>query len=256
MENKLKISIITPTFNSEKNISYCLDSIASQTYKNIEHIIIDGKSTDKTIEIVSKYPNNFAKIVCEKDKGIYDALNKGIKYASGDIIGFLHSDDIFKEASTIEVIVNTFLKSNAEVVYGDLEYIQDLTSDKVFRFWKSSPFKKEKLFHGWMPPHPTIFTKKEIYEGVGGFDPSFKIAGDYKFILQMFSNESLKSFYMPQVITQMKVGGKSNKSLSNIILKMKEDWLALDALHIRPYQKVYIIFLKNFSKISQLFIKN
>ena len=251
----MKISIITATYNSQNFIASCLDSISFQTYKNIEHVIIDGKSNDKTLEIINKHPFKPVKVVSEKDRGIYDALNKGIKNATGDIIGFLHSDDIFKRSDTLELIANTFNKTGADIVYGDLEYMKDFSSKKVFRLWKSAPFKQKKLLHGWMPPHPTILARKEIYEEIGGFDPSFKIAGDYKFILQMFSNESLKSIYIPQVITQMKVGGKSNKSLSNIILKMKEDWLALDVLNIGSLRKIYVIFLKNFSKISQLFIK-
>jgi len=252
----MKISVITATYNSQNVIASCLDSISSQTYKNIEHIIVDGKSTDKTLEIINKHPCKPAKVISEKDKGIYDALNKGIKNATGDIIGFLHSDDIFKRSDTLEIIVNTFNKTSVDIVYGDLEYIKDSSSNKVFRLWKSSPFKQGKLSHGWMPPHPTVFARKEIYEEIDGFDSSFKIAGDYKSILQLFSNELVKSAYIPQVITQMKIGGISNKSISNIILKMKEDWLALDVLRIRSLRKIYVIFLKNFSKISQLFIKS
>ena len=250
----MKISIITATYNSEKTIKSCLQSVKDQDYENIEHIIIDGNSTDNTCEILSKYAENnpFVTYISEKDKGIYDALNKGLQVATGAIIGFLHSDDEFFSSNTISNIASTFQKNNTDGVYGDLNYISATNSNRVIRYWRSQIFEKKLLKKGWMPPHPTLFLKKEVYEKHGDFDLSFKIAADYDFILRVFQDDSIHFQYLSEVITNMRLGGASN-AMSSLTTKMLEDIHALKKNHFsQPY---LVIIKKNISKLPQL-IKN
>ncbi len=244
----MKVSIITSVYNNKETIKDAIESVLSQTYKNIEYIIIDGASTDGTVEIIKGYEDKINKFVSEPDKGIYDGLNKGINITSGDIIGFLHSDDVYMNNEVIEKVVETFKKYNCDGVYGDLVYVSK-SSDKVIRFWKSGEFSVDKLKKGWMPPHPTLFLKREIYEKYGLFDLSFKIAADYDFMLRVLKN-NLKLYYIPEVLYKMRIGGESNKSLKNIILKSKED---LKALRKNEIGGIDILLRKNFSKIGQFF---
>ena len=243
----MKVSIITSVFNNEKHIEDAINSVLNQTYKNIEYIIIDGNSTDNTKKIIEKYLDKIDVFISEPDKGIYDGLNKGIKNATGDIIGFLHSDDIYYDNKVIEKVVNNF-NENIDGVYGDLVYIKE---NKVIRYWKSGEFNIEKLKKGWMPPHPTLFLKKSIYDKYGLFDLDFKIAGDYDFILRVLKN-NLNLKYIPEVLYKMRVGGASNKNIKNIIQKSKED---LKALHKNQIGGFDVLFKKNISKIGQ-FVKN
>ena len=246
----MKISIITATFNCEDTIKDCINSVISQQYDNIEHIIIDGVSTDNTLNIVNSFSNKIAKVISEPDSGIYDALNKGIANATGDIIGLLHADDIFNDNNIITEIAKVFTQNNADSVYGDLQYVAKADTSKVIRYWKSGEFNLGKLKKGWMPPHPTFFVKKDIYNKYGNFDTSFKIAADYDLILRFLGVNGVSTTYLPQIITKMRVGGESNKSLKNILLKMKEDHKALKKNKIGG---VFTILFKNISKIPQLF---
>jgi glycosyltransferase len=247
----MKVSIITATYNSLENLPSALESVSQQTYKNIEWIVVDGNSTDGTLAFIKSHQDQIGQWVSEKDAGIYDALNKGIAMATGDVIGLLHSDDLFNSKQTLDKIIHQFQNTGADGVYGDLEYVSKTNVQKVIRYWKSKTFSKDLLEKGWMPPHPTLFLKKEIYQKCGGFDLSFKIAADYDFILRIFSDPQLKFTYLPEVITKMRVGGASNKSLSNIAQKSKEDYRALKQNKI-PNASL-ALFKKNQSKISQFF---
>lgn len=250
----MKITVITATYNSDRNIECCLDSIAMQTYKNIEHIIIDGNSNDSTLKKIENHPFNSTKIITEPDKGIYFALNKGIKYSTGDVIGFLHSDDFFPHDRVIEDICKEFKKNQSlNAVYGDLEYVSQKDTKKIIRKWKSKPFKPILLGRGWMPPHPSLYVKKKSLESIKGFDTSFRISADYMFILQIFSKEDFKSSYLPKVLVKMRVGGTSNRSLSKIFLKSKEDWNALRKNNFNNMKSVRALVSKNFSKVTQFF---
>ena len=241
----MKVSIITSVFNNEKHIEDAINSVLSQTYSNIEYIIIDGNSKDNTKKIIEKYLDKIDIFVSEPDRGIYDGLNKGILKATGDIIGFLHSDDIYYDNRVIEKVVKAFEK-NTDGVYGDLVYIKD---DKVIRYWRSGEFNINKLKKGWMPPHPTLFLKKSIYEKYGLFDLNFKIAGDYDFILRILKN-NINLKYIPEILYKMRIGGASNKNIKNIIQKSKED---LKALRKNEIGGIDILLRKNFSKIGQFF---
>lgn len=250
----MKISIITATYNSVATIVSCMESVLQQTYPNIEYVIIDGQSTDNTLEmaqhIKSKSPQANIVIQSEADKGIYDALNKGIALATGDVIGFVHSDDMLANPNTIQNIVNTFNSQNVDGVYGDLQYVTQTNTDKVIRHWQSQNFKSSLLKKGWMPAHPTLFLKRDVYAQQGNFNLKYKIAADYDFILRIFKTPDYTFGYLPEVITKMRAGGASNRSLKNIIIKSKEDYKAVTSNKVGGW---YTIVFKNLSKVNQFF---
>lgn len=249
----MKVSIITATYNSEDTIADAIYAINSQTYNNIEHIIIDGASTDNTLEIANKLKTNSTKIISEPDKGIYDALNKGIKLATGEIIALLHADDIYAGNDIIENAVTLFKVAKTDSIYADLQYVAKSNINNIIRYWKSGSFEYKKLFKGWMPPHPTFIIKKEIYNKYGLFDTNFRIAADYDIVLRFLGKHKITTSYLPEVMTKMRVGGESNKSIKNIIKKMKED---AKALRKNGFPSWRIVFMKNVSKIPQLFKRN
>ena len=247
----MKISIITATFNSAANIKHCLESINNQRCKKIEHIIIDGASKDKTLEIIKLNTNLASKIISEPDNGIYDALNKGIKLATGDIIGVLHSDDQLNSSDTIKKIADLFEKTNTDGVFGDLVFINDL--NKIIRTWQSKPFKRKNVKFGWAPPHPALFLKKEVYQKHGLFDTSFKIAGDYDFMLRVMLDKEINLVYLPEVVTKMRMGGVSTGNLKQLFIKSKED---IRALHKNGFSFPFaVLAAKNLRKIPQLFLR-
>lgn len=246
----MKISIITATYNSAAHIAHCLESVNKQTYPNIEHIIIDGASKDNTLEIIEATPNRVEKIVSEPDHGIYDALNKGIKLAAGDIIGFLHTDDFFTSTQTLANIAQQFQKKEITGIYGNLEYVSKDNSNRIIRHWKSNAFKPASIKYGWMPAHPTLFLKKEVYIKHGLYDLQFKIAADYDFMLRVLKDNTLRIEYLREGITKMRVGGASNKSIKNIIQKSKEDYKAIRKNKVGGF---HTLLFKNLRKINQFF---
>ncbi|KKY69289.1 family 2 glycosyl transferase [Morganella morganii] len=247
----MKISIITATYNSEKTIIDTIKSLESQTYDNIEYIIIDGKSKDNTLDLIRNNSKRVSKIISEPDSGIYDALNKGIMHSTGDIVGFLHSDDIFSYPDAISDLVNKLSSDNSDAIYADLDYISKEDDDKIIRHWRSGAYKKENIMRGWMPPHPTFFMKRNLYIEYGLFDLQFKISADYDSLLRYIWKNNISLSYLSKVTTKMRVGGESNRSIKNIIKKTKEDIMALKKNDL-PWMKA--IILKNLSKIPQ-FIK-
>tara|TARA_B110000046_G_C12943995_1_gene377085 strand:+ start:334 stop:1110 length:777 start_codon:yes stop_codon:yes gene_type:complete len=256
MSSLLKISIITATYNSLETLPTTLKSIVEQNYENIECVVIDGKSTDGTLKIIYKYqidnPDISFKIISEKDTGIYDALNKGIFNATGDIIGFLHSDDMLASSNILTKIAEEFIKTDVNGVYGDLQYVNRDNTNNVIRYWKSKKFHPKLIKQGWMPAHPTLFLKREVYKNQGYFDLSYKIAADYDLMLRILKDQTLKFSYLPTIITKMRLGGASNKSIKNIIKKTMEDYHAIRSNNIGG---VITLLLKNISKIKQFLIK-
>lgn len=257
LDQNMKISIITVAYNSASTIRDTIETVLVQTYPNIEYIIVDGCSKDGTMDIIKEYElqfNNRLKWTSEPDKGIYDALNKGIQLSTGDIIGFLHSDDLFNSQDTLQHIAHAFKDDDISAVYGDLVFVDQQDINKIVRNWKSQSFKPGLLQRGWMPPHPTLFMRKEVYDKHGLFNINLKCAADYDYILRVFKDSSLTFKYLPEVITKMRIGGVSTKGFKNIINKKKEDYWVLK--HNGFKHPLWVLFLKNSSKLKQFFIKN
>lgn len=205
----MKVSIITIVYNNEDCITQCIESVLSQTYKNIEHIVIDGGSNDGTQQKIESFKSQLAYYVSEKDNGLYNALNKGIKQATGDIVGVLHSDDIFYKSETIEEIVNAFQTSATDLVYANGMYVAKDNPNKVKRIYKAKPFKKKFLVFGWIPLHTTIYVKKEVFDNHGVYEESYSIASDYDISLRWFQNTELKKHFLNEWVVNMRLGGKS-----------------------------------------------
>lgn len=246
--SKNLFTVITCTFNSEETIADCIGSVMNQSYPNIEHLIIDGLSSDSTLDVVKRINPN-CKIISEKDYGIYDAFNKGILNSSGQIIGFLHSDDIFYNKDCIKKI-NTKFKQDIDGVYGNLNYVSKIDKNKIIRRWVSSQHSHSLIFKGWMPPHPTLFLRKKIYEKHGLFNLDYKISSDYDFMVRIFKDSQLNFSHIPSVITNMRIGGNSNRNILNILRKMKEDLRIIKSNKIGGYTT---LIKKNISKINQFF---
>ena len=249
----MKISVITVAFNNSDYIEDCIKSVIGQTYENLEYIIVDGGSTDGTLEVIKKYEDRISKWVSEPDHGIYDAMNKGIKMATGGIIGFLHSDDFYPHENVIAQVAEAFMNSGVHSVYGDLVYVNK-TNGKAVRYWRAGEFKESLIKWGWMPPHPTFFVKKEVYEEHGCFNTNLKIAADYELILRFLGKQKITTHYIPNVLIKMRLGGISNGNIINIIRKTLEDYKALKINGLNG-SRVLTLFFKNVSKLPQFLIK-
>jgi glycosyltransferase len=246
--NGPKISIITVTYNSAATLADTLESVQNQNYSNVEHIIIDGHSKDKTVEIIKSFPH-VTRWISEKDTGLYHAMNKGVQLATGDIIGILNSDDIYANNNVLSKVAYFFEKENPDTVYGDLNYVDAENMNIVVRKWKSGGFRKSNFYYGWMPPHPTFFVKKEIYNKVGLFDMSLKIAADYELMLRILFKHGFTSKYLPEVLVKMRSGGISNGTIKNRIKANKEDRMAWQLNNLNPY--FFTLYLKPIRKLFQ-----
>lgn len=252
MPDCMKVSIITVCFNSGKTLDDTIASVVAQDYPNIEYIVIDGGSTDNTKSIVQRYENRIDTFVSEPDKGIYDAMNKGLAMATGDIIGMLNSDDILAHGHVISSIVQTFESlPNVDCVYGDLLYVAANNPQKVIRTWKAGPLKANSFLNGWMPPHPSFYVRRSVYADCGLFDLSFPLAADYEFMLRVLLKYKKLSAYVPSVFVRMRTGGVSNNSLSNRQQAFQENKAAWIRNGLHP--RFYTIYLKVFRKLSQYF---
>jgi len=252
-DKKIVFSIITATLNCAETLPDCIASISLQDYKNYEHIIIDGLSTDGTIDVINQQINEISIFKSEADKGTYDALNKGIRLSTGDVIGFLHSDDYYSSSDILTKIAEAFKDPSVCAVYGDLEYISKNDTSKIIRKWKSKKISKKHLYWGWMPPHPTLYVRREWYSQIDNFDISYCISADYLCILKLFLNENFKAVYLPQVLVKMRLGGLSNKSPKAIIKKSMQDWRALRSCNFSLLDANRALIWKNLSKLAQFF---
>lgn len=283
----MKVSLITVSYNSAKTIADTIKSVQSQTYKDIEYIIVDGNSSDGTIEIVKQFldsakdaiqgrtegasqdlPENLfqdvsqgrsegasqgvvTKFLYERDKGIYDAMNKGLAMATGEVIGVLNSDDFYCANNVIEEVVRAFQNNNTDCLYGDLNYVDPIDTSKIVRKWRSGIYRKENFLKGWMPPHPTFFVRKTCYDKFGKFDTQFKSAADYELMLRFLFKESCSAIHLPIVMIHMRAGGVSNVSLKNRIRANREDRLAWKINGLKP--KWFTLLRKPLSKLIQYF---
>lgn len=248
----MKISIITISFNSALTIEDTITSVLSQDHPTIEYIIIDGASKDNTLEIINKYKDKISKIISEPDKGIYDAMNKGILNCTGDLIGILNSDDVYASTNVLSHVVKKITEENTESLYGDLIYVHRDKMEKIHRYWKAGKYKRENFLKGWMPPHPAFFVKRNIYGKFGLFKTDFKSSADYELMLRFLYKEKISACYLSEVITKMRIGGVSNVTLKNRINANKEDRRAWKMNGLKPGLLTFI--RKPLSKVFQ-FIK-
>ena len=245
------MSVITAVRNAIDTIEECIVSVIDQDYDDIEHIIVDGCSNDGTSGVVEKYRSNISKIIRERDNGIYDALNKGILAATGHIVGFLHADDLFFSNDVITKIVNHIRTHDVDSCYGDLVYVSKKNSRKVVRCWKAGTYTSGQFTKGWMPPHPTFYAKRAVYEKYGLFNLDFTIAADYEILIRFLEKYEISTSYIPATLTMMRLGGASNKSLKNILKKMNEDYMAWRVNGMAG--GIGVLMKKNLIKLPQFF---
>lgn len=245
----MKVSIITATLNSSKYLSDCINSVARQNYKNIEHIIVDGKSTDGTIKIIRQHSKSITNWISETDRGMYDAINKGLQMATGDIVGILNSDDMFASADSIRTIVDCFENTDTDTVYGNLVYVDAENTQKVLRYWKGISYKRSRFRYGWMPAHPTFYMRRGLIEQYGGYENHFFTAADYEFMARYLFLHKVSSQYIDSMLVKMRSGGISNITLKSRFRANRRDFLAMKKNHI-PFSFAVSI-LKPLIKIPQ-----
>lgn len=229
----------------------CLASVAGQTWPHRQHVVVDGASTDGTLEVLQAHRQQLAVLQSEPDRGIYDALNKGLALATGDVVGFLHADDLYAHPQVLQRVAQAFADPAVCAVYGDLQYVRQHDTTQVVRDWQSSPATPTRLAWGWMPPHPTLYVRRSWYQRIGGFNTQYRIAADYLSILQLFSQPGFKATYLPEVLVTMRLGGASNRSLKAVLRKTAEDWRALRETRVGTLGGVGALVWKNLSKLSQ-----
>jgi glycosyltransferase involved in cell wall biosynthesis len=244
----IRVSIITATFNSAATIADTMQSVGEQDYPLIEHIIVDGASNDNTLQIIKEFPHHIS-VISEKDEGIYDAMNKGIRAAKGDIIGILNSDDMYMGPDVISTIVDVFQDPTVQCCYADLQYVDFRNAKRVTRVWKSGHYKSNSFYWGWMPPHPTFFVRKSAYEQLGLYNINMRSAADYEMMLRLLVNHQLKPAYIPRIIVKMRTGGMSNASVKNRLRANREDREAWRINGLKPY--FFTLYLKPLRKITQ-----
>ncbi len=244
----MKISIITSTYNSAETIRDTLDCIRQQDHPDIEHIIIDGLSNDNTLEIVKEF-RHVAKIISEKDSGIYDAMNKGIACATGDVIGILNSDDVYASANTLSSVASVFENAEVQASYANLQFVLRNDLNKVVRTWKAGGYRKSSFYYGWMPPHPTFFVRREVYQKAGLFNLDLGSAADYELMLRILLKFGIPAVYINRTIVKMRVGGVSTGTLANRIKANKKDRLAWKVNGLEPH--FFTLYLKPIRKIGQ-----
>jgi glycosyltransferase involved in cell wall biosynthesis len=251
MTSQLTVSVITATWNCKTTVADCLASVAGQTWPHRQHVVVDGASTDGTLDLLQAHRQQLAVLQSEPDRGIYDALNKGLSLASGDIVGFLHADDLYAHPQVLEHVAAAFQDPSVCAVYGDLHYVRQHDTTQVVRYWQSSAFNPSSLAWGWMPAHPTLYVRREWYQRIGGFDTRYRIAADYLSILQLFSQPGFKAVYLPEVLVTVRLGGASNRSLKAIARKTAEDWRALRQTRVGALGGLGALVWKNVSKLRQ-----
>ncbi|MFN8711864.1 MAG: glycosyltransferase family 2 protein [Bacteroidota bacterium] len=247
----MKISVITACYNSAETIADTLKSVTEQSYSDIEYILIDGASTDNTLSIAEQYKNRITRIESGRDGGIYFALNKGLSLATGDIIAFLHADDVYAHKDVLAHVAAEFKRSGADSLYGDLNYVDRNDLSKVIRRWVSGSYSKNLFRKGWMPPHPSFFLRRTCYEKHGNFNTGFKTAADYELMLRMLHVKKVSVTYLPEVLVLMRTGGVSNASFGNRIRANREDRKAWQVNGIKP--ALLTLIRKPLSKLKQFF---
>ena len=245
----MKISIITVVYNGEAYLRDCIESIIHQSYPNVEYIIVDGDSTDGTLSIIEEYKMHVHQLISEPDQGLYDAINKGIAMASGEIVGILNADDMLADRNVIEQIAESFIQDfSIDAVYGDLNYVHPI-NNKIIRTWKSKQAGEKDIARGWMPAHPTLYIRKALFEKYGNYALNLGTAADYDLILRYFYQHQLKVYYLPFLMVNMRMGGVSNKNFLSLIRAFQNDYKALK-MNNMPYA-FSVLLRKKLSKLKQ-----
>ena len=242
------LSVITATLNVSKTIETCLKSVATQSC-DVEHIIVDGVSIDNTVHIIEEYTGHPVRFASQPDLGIYDAMNKGIMMATGEVVGILNADDFYPSDNVLEKVSAVFSDPKVEACYGDLKYVDPVNVNKTVRYWKSGNYNQKKFYSGWMPPHPTFFVRRSIYEKYGVFNLDLGTAADYELMLRLLLKHGINTVYIPDVLVHMRTGGKSNLSLLNRLRANRMDRKAWSVNELKPY--LWTIPLKPLRKMSQ-----
>ncbi|MCW1400968.1 glycosyltransferase [Novosphingobium sp. MW5] len=246
----MQISVITAVYNRAGTIAEAVESVARQTHRPLEHIIQDGGSTDGTLQVLEEVCTGIVNVRSEPDQGLYDAINRGISRATGDIIGLMHSDDFFAHENVLSLVAEIMSDPAVDGVFGDLQYVAADNPSRVVRNWKAGAFLPAKLRRGWMPPHPTFYLRREVFSQWGLYDTGLKISADYDAMLRYLVKGGINLAYIPEVLVKMRVGGASNKSLRNIILKSREDFMAIRRHNVGS---LGTLANKNIRKIVQYF---
>ncbi len=247
----MKVSLITISFNSAATIEDTIRSVVAQDHPDIEYIIIDGASTDDTLAIIDRYQQHVDTLVSEKDQGIYDAMNKGVQRATGDVVGIINSDDVLAGPSVVSSVVRRFEGSGADAVYGDLVYVDRNDTNKVIRTWRAGEYEDGAFRRGWMPPHPTFYVKRSVYQELGGYDTRLSSAADYELMLRFIHKNRIRVAYLPELLVCMRMGGQSNVNLWNRWQANREDRLAWKLNGLKP--GFWTMVRKPLSKLSQFF---
>jgi glycosyltransferase involved in cell wall biosynthesis len=243
-----KLSIITVTYNSADTLANCIESVKAQS-QTAEHIIVDGASTDTTSTILDDYKEHLAKVISEPDCGMYDGLNKGLNLATGDIVGLLHADDFYPNATILSQVIDVFKNPDVDACYGDLIYVENKDISKIIRYWKSGNYNPKKFYNGWMPPHPTFFVRRSVYEKFGCFNLDMGTAADYELMLRFLLKHKIKMAYIPEVLVHMRTGGVSNRSFKNRINANRMDRNAWKINGLQPYP--WTLIAKPLRKLGQ-----
>ena len=217
----MKISIITVCFNSADTIEGTIRSVCEQEYQHVEHVIVDGGSTDGTVDIVKKYNGRIKRFISEPDQGIYDAMNKGLRLAQGEIVAFLNADDVYASPTVISEVVAAMHADHIDGVYGDLVYVGRRNSNRIVRYWRAGEYWPRAFCSGWVPPHPTFFCRRAVYREFGGFNPNYRIAGDFELMLRLIEKHQIRVRYIPRPFVRMRAGGRAN-TLRGIIQGNRE----------------------------------
>ncbi len=247
-----QITIITVVLDNMAFIEDAINSVVNQTHDNLQYIIIDGGSNDGSLDVIKSFGDKISIVVSEPDEGIYDAMNKGLALATGDIIGFLNADDFYAHQQVLQQVANRFERTNCDILYADLDYVSRADKNKTVRKWRSGSFNKRRFLTGWMPPHPTFFARKEVYQQLGGFNKKLNLAADYELMLRFCYFNDLHVAYLPEVIIKMRLGGQSNRSFKNRIKANIQDRNAWVINGVKP--RWYTLLLKPLSKIKQYFL--
>lgn len=237
----MKVSIVTVCYNSAATIVETLRSVNNQTYPDIEHIIIDGASRDATVAVVNSHPQPWRRVISEPDDGIYDAMNKGLAIAQGEVIGFINSDDFYASPDALAKVAKVFADSSVDACYGDLCYVKQDQPDRVVRYWRSSAFQPGLFRTGWCPPHPTFFVRRSVYERLGGFDLGYRMANDIELMARFIEVHRVKTQYLPELLVKMRMGGASNRNWSAVLLQNREIWRAMKTHRMEPALLPFVV---------------